>query len=145
MKYTLLMTAGLFCLAACGGTSEEGTNTEAGLKSDCLIIAADPEGVEEITEMGTDANGFCDCVVASVDGISDEDAEAVKYVMASVAAEMGETGGSADDIVGAMMRDSMANPDSEKAEMIQSGVSTVGNIFDDIGDGFDENGSCPAT
>lgn len=146
MKYALLLTAGLLGLAACGGAGETGeteTSTSS-LKEDCLVIAADPEGVDEIAEMGTDAEGFCSCLVQLVDTLPEEEATPARDVLAKVAAEVSETGGEVEEVVGSMMSEAMANPEGEGMQDVQAGVRTVGDLFDDIGDGFDDTGSCPA-
>lgn len=142
MKHALFLSAGFLVLAACNGA---GGSAASSLKADCIVIANDPEGVEEIAGMGTDAEGFCSCVESVVAAMPEDDSASVKSIMSKVADGMQETGRSTEDVVGGMISAAMANPDDMDAQAVQTGVRLVGGMFDDIADGFEETGSCPAS
>ncbi len=146
MKHALFLSAGFLALAACNGSGEDvGVGQADSLKADCIVIANDPEGVEEIASMGTDAEGFCSCVERVVDAMPEDDGASVKSIMSKVADGMQETGRGTEDVAGGMISDAMANPDDMDAQATQTGVRLVGGMFDDIADGFEETGNCPAS
>ena len=146
MKHALFLSAGFLALAACNGSGEDvGAGQADSLKADCIVIANDPEGVEEIASMGTDAEGFCSCVERVVAAMPEDDGASVKSIMSKVADGMQETGRGTEDVVGGMISDAMANPDDMDAQATQTGVRRVGGMFDDIADGFEETGNCPAS
>lgn len=146
MKHALFLSAGFLALAACNGSGEgAGAGQADSLKADCIVIANDPEGVEEIASMGTDAEGFCSCVEAVVATMPDDDSAKVKSIMSKVANGMQESGRSTEEVVGEMISAAMANPGDMDAQATQTGVRLVGGMFDDIADGFEETGSCPAS
>lgn len=149
MKHALILSASLLALAACGGASdgggEAGGETAGTLRSDCLTIANDPEGLDEIAEMGTDAEGFCDCVEAYVADLNEDEQDSARTTMNQVAAGMNESGQGTEDVVGQMMSDAMAQPDDEDAQATSAGIRLVGQMIDDIDEGFSDTRSCPAS
>lgn len=147
MKHALILTASLFALAACGDTSggDTGAHADSTLRADCLTIANDPEGQDEITEMGTDAEGFCGCAETYIANLSEEERAQATTTMHAVATGMDESGEGTEDVVGRMMEDAMSRPDDEDAQATSTGIRLVGQMIDEIGDGFEETGSCPAS
>ena len=141
MKSGFLLPAAFLALAACSGSGGDGT----GLRADCITVANDVEGLEEIADIGTDPDGFCDCVVNYVDGMPEEDQTKVAATMSQVADGMDESGQKTEDVVMSMMSDAMANPDDPASQETQQGVTLIGEMFDDIADGFEDTGSCPAS
>ena len=144
MKHIFLLTTGLVALAACNDTSGQDGKTESTLRADCIVVANDTEGQEEIAEIGTNADGFCDCVVTLTGAMPEEDAQSVETIMHKVAFDMQETGRGTEDVVGEMMSVASANPGDMDAQATRSGIALVGDMFDDISDGFEETGSCPS-
>ncbi len=144
MKHTLFLSAGLLILAACNGAGDEGSESADTLRADCLTIANDEEGQEEIADIGTDAEGFCDCAESMIAAMPPEDQEKAKATMNKVATGMTETGESTEDVVGKMMGDAMSRPEDTDAQATSEGIRLVGQMIDDIGDGFEDTGSCPA-
>lgn len=142
MKSGFILPAALLALAACGGS---GGGSDTSLRDDCITVANDVEGLEEIQDIGTDPDGFCDCVVTYVAGMSEDKQTKVAATMSKVADGMDESGEKTEDVVMAMMSDAMGNPDDPASQETQQGVRLIGEMFDDIGDSFEETGSCPAS
>ncbi len=61
--------------------------------------------------------------------------------MATITAKMQETGQGAEDVIGPMMSQAMAQPDDEEAQALITGVQKTGNLIDEIQDAF-EAGTC---
>lgn len=141
MKSRFILPAAFLGLAACGGPG----GGETTLRNDCIIIANDVEGVEEIADIGTDPDGFCDCVVKYAADMPEEDQAKVVTTMSQVADGMEADGQKTEDVVMSMMRDAMAKPDDPAAQDMQKGISLVGQMFDNIGEGFEDSGSCPVS
>lgn len=158
MKYALILSAAMLGLAACNSGSgpdgedtkadapEEATTTEtaeAGFRADCLTIANDSEGQEQIAGMGTDADGFCDCAEKFIAAMPEDDQAQAKATMSAVADGMNESGAETETVVGQMMGEAMAKGDGDaEAQATINGVKLVGSMIDDISDTYDENGSC---
>lgn len=141
MKYTFacLALSGLV-LAACGGAGGD-----SAVQADCKILAADPEALENFGEMGTDAKGFCDCFVKVVASKPEEDQTKMKVALEKVTDGMEESGEGAEEVVGELIRGGMMSPGSEEVDNLLQGINLIGQAIDDIGNGFEDNGSCPVS
>lgn len=127
-------------LAACGG----GGGNSA-LQADCKILAADPEAMENFEEMGTDAAGFCDCFIKVVNAKPDTEQAQMKSALERVTDGMEETGQGAEEVVGPMMREIMLESSQAGEESdLGAGIRLIGQAIDEIGEGFEDGGSCPA-
>lgn len=157
MKHALILSAALLGLAACNGSdpapeTPAGTQAqdagdtpapqEADFRADCLVVANDVEGRDEIAGMGTDAEGFCACAEEFVAAMPEADQAKAKTTMNKVAAGMTETGQETEDVVSAMMAEAMGMPDDPDAQATAEGVEIVGQMIDDIGNSFENTGSC---
>lgn len=158
MKITLaLCAAAALALAGCeekpADTSaattpeaETAQTAELTLDARCDILAADPEAQENITEMGTDTDGFCDCFVSYIDAQSTDDQQAMKVALARVTDAMDETGTGAEEVVSLLMREVMFQS-SQEGEMTElgEGINLIGQAIDDIDSGFEDTGACPVS
>lgn len=122
-------------LSACTG------DTGSQLSADCAILAADPEAQENFADMNADTDSFCACLVALTNAKTPDDQAAISSTLATVTAKMQETGQGAEDVVGPMMSEAMAQPDNEEAQATLQGIQKLGRLIDDIEDAFDA-GSC---
>ena len=160
-----LLAAGLV-IAACGGPANEedtsatgtsATETESApaesassradtsFKDDCLVVASDARGQEDIGDMGTDAEGFCECAEAVVSGMPEADQASTRMTMKQVAIGMEDSGDDTETVVGDMMAEAMAQGDDPDAQSVIKGVQLIGQMIDDIDEGFSETGACPAS
>lgn len=140
MKYTFacLAISGLM-LAACGGAGGD-----SALQADCKILAGDPEALENFEEMGTDAEGFCDCFIKVVNAKPETEQAQMKSALERVTDGMEETGQGAEDVVGPMMREIMLESSQAGEESdLGAGIRLIGQAIDEIGEGFEDGGSCP--
>ena len=126
-----------FTLSACAPSAD------AKFRDDCATLVTDPEAQENIADMKTDSAGFCACMVQLTDAKSDEDKALIQTTLATVAAKMEETGEGAEEVVGPMMTEAMAQPDNKEMQAVTEGIQKVGRLIDDIEDAF-EGGTCPA-
>lgn len=111
------------------------------LADDCLILAADPEAQENFTDMNADTESFCGCLVDLTVAKSEDDQAAIKSAMATITAKMQETGQGAEDVIGPMMSEAMAQPENEDAQSLIAGIQTTGRLIDEIQGAF-EAGTC---
>ena len=130
-----MLTATAFLASACAGDSD------TKLANDCVILAADPEAQENFADMNADTESFCACLVELTDAKSVEDQTSINLAMATITAKMQETGQGAEDVIGPMMSQAMAQPDDEEAQALITGVQKTGNLIDEIQDAF-EAGTC---
>ncbi|WP_084421077.1 hypothetical protein [Henriciella litoralis] len=138
-------------LAGCGekSTDETGATTpaktaKASLDDRCAILASDPEAQENFDEMGTDADGFCDCMVKYVRAQSETDQQAINVALVRVTDGMQEMNTGAEEVVSQLMREIMLES-AVNGEMTElgTGIQKIGMAIDEIGEGFEETGSCP--
>ncbi len=126
-----------FTLAACSQSADDK------FSADCAILVTDPEAQENIVDMNSDSEGFCACMVQLTNAKPDEEKALIQSTLAIVAAKMEETGEGAEEVVGPMMTEAMAQPDNKEMQAVTEGVQKVGRLIDDIEDAF-EGGTCPA-
>ncbi len=139
MKPLVFLVLSGLTLAAC--------NSAGGpLAQDCAVLATDPEAQENFVEMGTDADGFCDCVIKYVDAKPETEQRQIRLTMERVADGMEESGEGAEEVVGRLVREIMLSQTSgEDKSDLEAGISLVGELIDDIDDGFVDTGSCPVS
>jgi len=130
-----VFTATVFMISACAADSG------ATLADDCLILAADPEAQENFVDMNADTESFCACMVELANTKSVADQTAISSAMATITAQMKETGQGAEDVVGPMMTAAMAQPDDETAKATMAGIQKTGALIDEIERAFDA-GNC---
>ena len=140
-------------LVGCGEKPADGdaptasTDTaKSELDDRCAILASDPEAQENFAEMGTDADGFCDCMVKYVRAQSETDQQAINVALARVTDGMQEMNTGAEEIVSQLMREIMLES-AVNGEMTElgDGIQKIGMAIDEIGEGFEETGSCPVS
>lgn len=152
MKRALILSATCLAFAACSGPDEAGeasgndkpaTETAGtSFENDCLVVANDAEGKEEIADKGTDPEGFCNCATQFLAEMPEDEQEKARATMSNVAAGMQETGEATETVVGQMMSDAMAKGEDPEAQATAEGIRIVGRMIDNIGTSFDETGSC---
>ncbi|WP_300375409.1 hypothetical protein [Henriciella sp.] len=156
MKRAFILSATCLAFAACGGpqdTSEPSADAEqagnstartaeTSFEDDCLVVANDVEGKQEITEMGTDPEGFCACAEEFLAEMPQSDQDNARTTMKNVAASMKESGDDTETVVGQMMAEAMAKGEDPDAKATAEGIRIVGGMIDNIDDSFEETGSC---
>lgn len=131
-------------LAVVSGILLAGCSQEnAQLKADCEVIANDRQGQVAIADMGTDTEGFCNCVVELVNAHPAEDKELLLSTFAQVAAQVTETGEEVEDVASQLVSVAMAAPDDAELQNQLTGIRKVGELIDEIGDGFSDTKACP--
>lgn len=172
MKYQFFSVAiASLALAACGGADTETETPSADteiteeasveaevtpadddmamdaseLRADCDILASDPEAQENFVEMGTDADGFCNCFVQVVEAKPDEERTQILVTLTDVTDDMQATGEGAEEAVSRMMSAAMVDAESDASKEMMAGVMMIGDIIDDIDNSMEDGGSCPAT
>jgi hypothetical protein len=128
-----------FALSACGAAD----GGSSALMSDCEILAGDPEAQKNFEEIGATADGFCDCFVKLVNAKPEDQQTQMKDALERVTDDMEESGEGAEEAVSRIMGESMGMADNEDAQAVTGGISLIGEAIDDIGEGFEDNGSCP--
>lgn len=133
-------------LAIAGLTLAACTNASSPLAEDCIILAADPEAQENFVEMGTDTDGFCDCVIKYVDDQPETEQRQMRLTMERVADGMEASGEGAEEVVGRLVREiMMSQATQEDKSDLEAGISLVGEMIDDIDNGFEDTGACPVS
>ena len=122
-------------LSACVGPSG------STLAADCIKLAADPEAQENFADMNADTESFCACLVSLTESKPVDDQAAITSALAIITVKMEETGQGAEDVVGPMMSQAMAQPDDEDAKALMAGIRKTGNLIDEIEQAFDA-GTC---
>lgn len=136
----MIRKIGIFAIivAALSACSEQSGST---LAADCIKLAADPEAQENFVSMNADTESFCACMVDLTEAKSTDDQAAITSAMAIITAKMEETGQGAEDVVGPMMSQAMAQPDDEESKALMTGIQRTGRLIDEIEQAFDE-GTC---
>ena len=116
---------------------------DSSLAGDCVVLASDPDAQSTFEEAGTDAEGFCACLVTYIDAQPDAEKAKMEMTLERVTDAMTATGKGSDAVVGEMMRDIMMGQD-ESSEDLGEGISLVGQALDDVTSGFVDTGSCAA-
>lgn len=152
MKLQILSAAvASLALAACGGGDKDqaektsDTADASSLRAECDILATDPEAKESFVEMGTDEDGFCDCFVKVVEASPEDDQAQMRATLTEVTKGMKASGEGAEEVVSRIMQDAMMSPDSETSEATEAGVRLISDVIDDVSNGFEDSGSCPAS
>ncbi|NQY14210.1 MAG: hypothetical protein HRT81_10175 [Henriciella sp.] len=122
-------------LSACSGHSG------STLSATCFKLAPDPEAQENFADMNADIESFCACLVNLTEAKPADDQAAIASALALITAKMEETGEGAEDVVGPMMSQAMAQPDDEDAKAFMTGIRKTGKLMDEIEEAFDD-GEC---
>ena len=131
-------------LAVVSGILLAGCSQEnAQLKADCEVIANDRQGQVAIADMGTDTEGFCNCVIELVNARPAEDKALLQATFAQVAAQVSETGEAVEEVASQVVSVANAAPDDEDLQTQLKGIRKVGELIDEIGDGFSDTKACP--
>jgi hypothetical protein len=136
MKQVMSIAALAMALGACAGN-----DPEADLRADCIVIAEDSEGQENIAAMGGDTASFCDCMIARIDMMDEATQAKVALTLDTVATRATETGRPVEDIAIELMRPAMVNPDDKTARDLMDGVGLVGRMIDGVEEDFG-SGAC---
>ena len=140
MKAIIFSAASAVLLVSC---APGGSGAAADVKAGCAVIAADPEGQDAIADMGTDADGFCTCMVSLVTAMPEEDREIVKTTLGRITAEVAETGEEVEDVASRLVAEAMGAPDDVEMQAQQKGINLIGRLIDQIDNGFEDTGACP--
>jgi hypothetical protein len=140
-------------LAGCGEKPADGNaktaspeTVESSLDNRCAILASDPEAQENFAEMGTDADGFCDCMVKYIEAQSDTDQETMNIALVRVTDGMQAQNTGAEEVVSELMREIMLESAVAGDETdLGIGIRQVGQAIDEIGEGFEDTGTCPVS
>lgn len=129
------LAGAVLLLSACA--SESGSSFQA----ECEILSADPEAQETFMDMNADTQSFCACMADLTDAKDSADQATIRAALTMVTARMEETGQGAEDVVGPMISEAMAQPDNEDAQAAMQGIQKLGRLIDEIEDAF-EAGTC---
>lgn len=123
-------------LGACAAS-----DPKADLRADCVVLAEDAEGKENIAAMGGDTASFCDCMLARIDVLDEAAQSKVVLTLDVVATQAEETGRSVEHIAIELMRPAQSDPGDETIQDLMDGVGLVGRLINDVEDDF-ESGVC---
>ncbi|MEM5515351.1 hypothetical protein WNY37_00205 [Henriciella sp. AS95] len=146
MKSVIYLGAAALFLSACGGAgddAETGADTQVTAeRTDCEVVASDPEAQETFDQIGITADTFCDCMGKVIASKPEMEQAQITMTLSKVAEGMRETGEGAEDVVGELM---MADEQDTAGEDFAKGVNLVGQTIDEISGSYEDDQTCPVS
>lgn len=138
MKYILTAAAAAFALAGCGSGSEDS------LQASCMVVMMDDDAQEHFAEAGVTAEEICSCTLTHAATFSEDERHDFGSTFGLIAKNMTESGASAEDTVGLIIRKAMLTPGDTETQSMLASLSVIRETTDDIIGGLEETGACPA-